>query len=343
MSLLNSIADTAATTPRTATPARDYAAVATGAGLAVLADRLLVRVTGDDRVPFMHGMCTNDIKGLASGAVSPALILTEHAHLIADCFVYAEEDALLLEIDRALWPKTHAHLEKFLVADDVEFEELEALGVIDVEGPLAARAIATVVGDAPLTLAPWRHLDAADIRIANLPRLGRSALTLMVARTLIPSTIDALRERAAAAGLEKTVPIGSGALEIVRVEQGIARIGPDTGDKTLALEARFEAAISYNKGCYLGQETIERATARGGLKKKLYGLRIAGDRVPAAGSAIVLDTKEVGRLTSVVDSPRCGVIGLSILHHSAWQPGAAVTIADATGDLDAIVSDLPFA
>ena len=96
-----------------------YDAIASGAGIAMLDDRLIVRVIGDDRIPFMHGMCSNDVKGLATRAVAPALIITEHAHIIADFFVYAEADALLIEIDRALWTKTRAHLEKFLVADDV--------------------------------------------------------------------------------------------------------------------------------------------------------------------------------------------------------------------------------
>ena len=132
-------------------------------------------------------------------------------------------------------------------------------------------------------------------------------------------------------------------LDIVRVEHGLARVGVDTSEKTIALEARLDYAISFNKGCYLGQETIERATARGGLRKKLFGLRVTGDTLPARGDAIMLEGKEVGRLTSVVRSPRFGVIGLSILHHSAWAVGTGVTIADAGGELAASVSELPFA
>ena len=319
----------------------DYAVITTGAALATLADRLLVRVVGDDRVPFMHGMCTNDIKALPTGAVAPGLVLTEHAHLIADFLLYADADSLLLEIDRALWPRTRAHLEKFLVADDVEFEELDALSVIDVEGPLAGRVIAAVAATTA-GLAPWRHLITGDYRVANLPRLGAPAFTLTLERDCIASTLDSLRNSASAAGLDAVAPIGPDALEIVRVEQGLARIGRDTGEKTIALEARFERAISYNKGCYLGQETIERATARGGLKKKLFGLRVSGECMPTADSAIALEHKEVGRLTSVVDSPRFGLIGLSILHHSAWQPGTTVAIAHGDATLAATVSDLPF-
>ena len=140
--------------------AHDYAAVSSGVGIATLDDRLIVRITGDDRIPFMHGMCSGDIKGLATGTVAPALILTEHAHLIADFFAYAEADALLIEIDRALWPKARAHLEKFLVADDVEFEELDVIGVLDLEGPAAARALGAIAGHAVLSLPPWRHAQA---------------------------------------------------------------------------------------------------------------------------------------------------------------------------------------
>jgi folate-binding protein YgfZ len=289
----------------------------------------------------MHGMCSNDIKGLATGAVAPALILTEHAHIIADFFVYAEAAALLIEIDRALWPKARAHLEKFLVADDVEFEELENLGVIDLEGPAAGQVAATVAGGEPLQ--PWHHAQFDDLRCANLPRFGGPAFTLFVERAQIASTIETLSERGRSAGVRDIAAVDAETLEIVRVEHGVARVGVDTAEKTIALEALLDYAISFNKGCYLGQETIERATARGGLKKKLFGLQIEGNRLPTAGSAIVLDGKEVGRLTSVVKSPRLGIIGLSILHHSAWTAGTRVAIVEVAGETVASVCELPFA
>ena len=110
--------------------------------------------------------------------------------------------------------------------------------------------------------------------------------------------------------------------------------------KLYALEAQLERSISFSKGCYLGQETIERATARGGLKKKLLGLRF--EKPVTSGAALFLDGKEVGRVSSAVPSPRLGAIGLAILHHSAWKPGIAVIARDSGAELKAVVSEIPF-
>jgi len=298
-----------------------YEAITQGAGIARLDERLIVRVTGDDRVSFMHGMCSQDIKMLPPGAVVPALLLTEHAHVVADFLVYAEADALLIEIQRDAWPLARSHLEQFLVADDVEFEECHELAVIDIEGPASPRALAALAPESLETPKEWRHFIAGTIRIAAIPRFGAPALTLISNRTKADRLIDTL------AGLDTgCLRVDGTALELLRVEHGLARVGVDTSAKTIALEARLERAISFNKGCYIGQETIERATARGGIKKRLCSLAIEGTEVPPANSALALDGKEVGRLTSVVRSPRLGVIGLAILHHSAWEPGTGVTI-----------------
>ncbi len=335
--------------------ARDYAALTRAAGVAMLADRMIVRITGDDRAPFMHGMCSNEVVGLKPGALEPALILTEHAHLIAELYLYATADALLLEVDRAHWPATRAHIEKFLVADDVEMEEREDLGLIDVTGPAASAAIASLTDSAAGALVPWRHFEfdtlrgAAidELRVANLPRIGAPAFTLIAARDRLPALVTELCARNRALGVreigrDNDYPGSSGAREIIRVENGLARVGVDTTDKTIALEARLDGAISFTKGCYLGQETIERATARGGLKKRLFGLRIEGAVVPAAGSAIRLDGKEVGRLGSIVGTPHAGILGLAILHHSAWSSGTRVAIDAEPGAIGAAVSELPF-
>lgn len=317
----------------------EYFALRNGAGIVPLADRLLIRAIGSDRVAFMHGMCSQDVKGLATGAVAPALILNERAHLIADLFLYAEPDALLIEIDRRLWPAARDHLERLLVADDVEFQMLGETAVLDLEGPLSARAATAVAGANVADLAEWRHVAADGLAIANLPRYGTQAYSIIASRTII----DNLSARIlGATDRPEAARVAPETLEIIRVENGRARVGIDTNEKTIALEARLERAISFSKGCYVGQETIERATARGGIRKKLFGLRIAGERAPAPGAAVIHQEKEVGRLTSIVRSPRFGAIGLAIIHQQAWTPGAMVAVHADNGEFSGIVSELPF-
>jgi len=312
---------------------KHYAALIQSAGIARLDDRIVVRVIGDDRVTFMHGMCSQDIQNLQPGMTAPALLLTEHAHVVADFFIYATDDAaLLIEIERSLWPCARAHLEKFLVADDVEFEELEGLTVVDIEGPAAAETIAAIGTEGIKVAKEWRHFIAGPARIASIPRFGGPAFTLLADTSAVPDLIATMLQSPSHSEL-----VEPSALELLRIENRIALVGVDTTDKTLALEARLERAISFNKGCYIGQETVERATARGGVKKRLCSLKIEGNEVPLANSAVFLDGKEIGCLTSVLQSPRLGVIGLGILHHSAWRPGTPVLIGAAEYAFRAVV------
>ncbi len=317
----------------------EYHTIKYDAGMCLLDDRSVVRVSGDDRVSFMHGMCTADVKGLAPGMAVPALFTTEHAHVIADCFIYAlEDEALWLEVERPRWATLRAHLEKLLVADDVELEELVSLAVLDIEGRRSREVVGRTLGHAALALERWRHVECDRRRIANLPRYIGPAFTIIAERAAIPAIVEQIKQTC-----PEVCGLMAESLEIVRIENGLARVGMDTNERTLALEARLERAISFNKGCYVGQETIERATARGALKRRLCGLRIAGTQIPSLGAVITLEGKEVGRLTSVAHSPEAGVIGLAILHHSAWPSGTRVSIRDDTGTVDGAVCELPFA
>jgi folate-binding protein YgfZ len=313
---------------------RDLDALRSGAGICVLSKRQAVRVIGDDRLSFLHGMCSNDIRNARPGAVVPALFLTEHAHVIADFFAWIGEDSVLIDVDVDAWVRAREHLERLLVADDVEFEDQPVLTAIEIAGPRASdagRVLNSVLPD------EWQSTRAEDSYLGNFPRDGSPSFTVLAPAEKASSIVASI----VALGPEfRQVDVS--ALEVARVENGLARVGVDTSDKTIALEAGLKRAISFDKGCYVGQETIERATARGGLKKKLYGLRLEGNRLPGVGASIRLEGKEVGRVSSVTRSPRFGVIGLAILHHSAWKPDTAVVVVDNGGELAARVSDIPF-
>ena len=169
----------------------------------------------------------------------------------------------------------------------MEFEDAADLAVIDVEGPAALDATAK----SPRT--PWSFIEAGSSLVGNLPRYGGSAVSVIAPRDSIDSTIAAILAK-----VPHSRRSDLAMLETIRIENGIARVGVDTTDKTIALEARLNRSISFNKGCYLGQETIERATARGGLKKRMFGLKFNTADVPNAGAVLSLDGKEVGRVSS---------------------------------------------
>lgn len=298
-------------------------------------DHLMVKVVGDDRVSFLQGMLSNDIKVMTPGTIAYALALTDHAHVVGDLFVWAEAEHLWLEADRALWPTIREHLEKFLIADDVELEECEDLRILDIlrGGPeLALGSLAAGHPEPP----PWRFVRDSDTLYANLPRFGFAATAIVTPADRCPELKTRLMGEWP--GLRE---IALPDLEVLRVEAGYARVGRDTGERTLALEAGLDRGISHSKGCYLGQETIERATSRGGIRKRLCGLRIEGG-TPAAPAPVMADGREVGQLTSVVNSPTLGPIGLGILTQNVWQAGTDVTVRLPQGELRARISELPF-
>jgi folate-binding protein YgfZ len=196
-----------------------------------------------------------------------------------------------------------------------------------------------IIGDAAGDLEPWRQAQTNSLRVANLPRFGGQAFTIITDRE---RGAEILGQAEAVKAPNGACLLSRQTLDLLRIEHGIAQVGVDTNEKTLALEARLDRAISFNKGCYVGQETVERATARGALKRRLYGIRIDGMRSPATGASVILDHKEVGRLTTVAHSPAHGIIGLTILHHSGWSEGTRVAIVDSAGELSGRVGDLPF-
>jgi folate-binding protein YgfZ len=316
----------------------DYDAIRFGSGMRLLHDRLFVQVSGEDRVSFMHGMCTADMKSLMPGELSRALFLTERAHVIADCFIYTlQEPVFWLEVERPRWVMIREHLERFLVADDVEFDELKILAALQIEGPASTDVVGEAFSEEARFLPPWQHLTLEGFLIAKLPRYGSPAFTIIAQRDLLISAAERMKR-----SHPEIRDLSAETLEMLRIESGFARVGTDTNERTLALEARLEPAISFAKGCYVGQETVERATAHGSLKRRLCGLRVTGNEMPHPGSLIKLAGKDVGFLSSVASSPEAGIIGLAVLHHSAWAAGTLVSVVTDTATLHAVTSELPF-
>jgi tRNA-modifying protein YgfZ len=262
-------------------------------------------------------MVTNDIQALAPGQGCHAAMLTTKGKMQADLVVYCDPDRLLLELDAPLKEKIAQVLQAHMVVDDVELAEdpTEEWGVY---------------GDdafSDLELSNYCFVRRDGARIARTPELGLRGFHVFGA----PPAGEPMSEEEA---------------EILRVEAGRPLYGKDMGEDRLPIEAGIDDAVSFTKGCYLGQEVIARATNLGHINKKLVGLRLSSPAV--AGAKLSAPSRpEAGVITSSVVSPRLGPIALAYVHRTLWDPGTELAVVPQSGGTvdggNARVVSLPFA
>ncbi|WP_242337411.1 MULTISPECIES: CAF17-like 4Fe-4S cluster assembly/insertion protein YgfZ [Anaeromyxobacter] len=268
--------------------------------------RALVRATGKDAKDYLHRMSTQDLNRLRPGESAYSTFLNAKGHLLAEGHVLAQEEGLLLDLAPQALPDALAHLERLVIMDEVVFEDLSsALRVVPVLGPEAARR---VEGRAP-----------GAQRLAH-DRRGTPGVDVI----LPPQEAEALRAELVAEG---AVALEDSDLEALRILGGVPRFGADVDSTRLPMEAGLtRAAISFTKGCYIGQEVVLRATARGHLQRGLVQLALPAGAGP--GTRLTAAGQEVGVVTSAADTPE-GRIGLGYLRRAHWTCGAAV---DAGGE-----------
>jgi folate-binding protein YgfZ len=286
------------------TPAHLQAARAQAAVGPVLAPAFL-RFSGKDARSYLHRMSTQDLADLTPGASAYAAFLNAKGHLLAEGHVLAREDDLLVALDPAAAAEARAHLERFVIMDDVTIEpvpDLRALPVLGPEGPRRVEGRA-----------------AGALRVPN-ERRGAPAVDLW----LPTAEADALRAALVAGGLPE---LGPEELEALRVLGGIARFGVEVGGDAgrLPMEAGLtRAAISFTKGCYLGQEIVVRATVRGQLQRGLVQLALPPGASP--GTPLLAGEAEVGAVTSAAETPE-GRVGLAYLRRAHWRAGERLAAA----------------
>jgi len=318
----------------------EHSAVRDGAGVT---DRSLVgkvTVTGRDRQAFLQGMLSNEIKGLSPGQGTAAAFLDAHGKVMALLHVYVLEDRLLLELPPGLTEKTLQLLDKFLISEKAHFEAAdESFSVLGVEGPGAAVVLSPLAGRA-LDLVPDQHVEVsiagAPVRVIRRSDTGGRGFHCWTMAFHGAALWRALVEAGAR-------PVGAEALNVLRVEAGIPWYGHDVDETVILPETRLEHLVSYNKGCYIGQEVVARVKYRGHVNRALSGLVLDGDRVPASGAKVLAEAKEIGWITSAVRSIALGQpIALGYLRREHFAPGAAVTIQDDGTSIPARVAELPF-
>ncbi len=326
-------------------PLREYQGVCEKAGLIDYSFRVQVRMTGEDRVSFLQGIISNDIKVLRPGDGCAAVLLTEQGRLVADLRVYALDSSLLLDVDTRIKDKAMEMLSRFIIADDVEMEDLSEQQVtLALQGPLASQVL-TAAGVSIALPKAFQHgegtIGGSSVHIVHADDTGLDGYELLVPQSQAEGVWQTLLQVGAPFELQ---PVGLTALNMLRVEAGIPWYGVDMDESRIVLEVGLEHAISFKKGCYLGQEVVERATARGHVNRKLSGLLVHGKTIPVSGDKLFHDSQEVGWITSAVDSPRLGrPIALAYVRREHLTPGTQLRIDRQGTPMIAEIVMLPFA
>lgn len=258
-----------------------------------LGDRGRIFVSGRDRVRLLHNITTNHVKQLTPGRGSYAFILTPQGRIQADLNMLALEDRFLLDVEPESRERVQELIRKYVIADDVKLEDAsESLTSIGVEGPRAAEALAAA--GAPVPEAAYAHAAWDDIRVARISLTGQPGFRVFLPGARKEEVITRLG--LPAASREEAA--------VLRIENGVPRYPDDLAD-ALPQETRQLHGVNFQKGCYLGQEIVERIRARGHVNRELVKLVL--NTAPAPGAKLIAaDGQEAGLITSAAYSPVLG-------------------------------------
>lgn len=285
-------------------------------------------------------MLSNDVAHCSPGHGVDAAILTVQARVVTDLRVFVREEDIWLDFPAQRRALGQATLEKYIVADDVELLALESRPLALLEGPQSPNVVQHAFGLDVWSWIPLQHttteIAGHGVQVLAVTHSAERGF-LIVGPTPAAATVWQL---AATAG---ALPVGWDALEIARIEAGLPAMDADMDETYLAPEVGLAHAVSTKKGCYIGQEVVERVSARGNVQRRLIGVRLNGSAVVSPGAELRHGGKPVGTVTSAVFSPSLGcTIALAYGRRSVWEPGTHVEVVSAGNHQSAEVAPLPF-
>ncbi len=327
-----------ATTPaRFGDPQAESAALRSRCGVHDLGFRAKISLTGGDRVRWLNGMVTNNIRDLAVGQGVYAFLLNPQGHILGDLYAYNRGESIAVDTDSGQAEKILATFDHYIIMDDVEVTNLsEQLTALGIAGPKSRDVLAAAGFTIPemralqMQSVMWHGIDCTLVR-------GEDAEHLSYEIWLAPDSVRQLWNALLAAG---AAPVGSEALELHRIVSGIPRYGVDIRERDLPQETEQARALNFNKGCYVGQEIVERIRSRGAVHRKFTGFLAEGTEPVVTGTKIVAGEKEVGEITSAASLQLIGgnkIVALGYIRREAGVPGREVTI----GTVKATVVQLP--
>ncbi|HKP36116.1 MAG TPA: glycine cleavage T C-terminal barrel domain-containing protein [Pyrinomonadaceae bacterium] len=321
----------------------DYTAVRDGgAGLMDLSARGRLLVSGSEAVQFLNGLITNDMKVLAPNSWMPAAFANVQGRLLAAIRVIHRDDGFLIDTENATELTVIKLLERFTLAGDFHLSDLsEEMMHLSVQGAGAAALLGKVlnkdISDLNRTAVASVHWESEPVTVFRATHTAEDGFDLLLARTAGETLRDALLVAGA-------IAVSDEVQEVLRIEGGLARYGLDMDESNVVTETNLDEAVSFTKGCYLGQEIIVRIKHRGHVAKKLAGVVIE-EAVAVEKDAKIFsaDQKEIGRITSTTFSPRLNrVIALGYVKYDYLGSGTEVKLATDAGEIAAQVAELPF-
>jgi folate-binding protein YgfZ len=320
---------------------QEFSALLNSCGIYDLGFRARISLTGGDRVRWMNGMVTNNIRDLAVGHGIYAFLLNPQGRILGDMYVYNRGESLLVETDRDQVEKIIATFDHFIIMDDVEVANVsEMQTALGLSGP-RSRELLSAVGIAVPEMTPLQMMtpqcvcdcDCAECTVIR----GEDPLRESYEIWLDPKDVYKTWQALISAG---ATPLGSEALEMQRIVAGIPLYGVDIRERDLPQETEQMRALNFNKGCYVGQEIVERIRSRGNVHRKFTGFLVEGAAEISVGAKIVAAEKEVGEITSVATlgtGPEERTVALGYIRREVGVPGREVTI----GTSKATVIQLP--
>jgi folate-binding protein YgfZ len=324
-------------------PQQEFSALLQGCGVYDLGFRARISLTGGDRTRWLNGMVTNNIRDLAVGRGVYTFLLNPQGKILGDMDCYNLVESIVVETDRRQVEKILATFDHYIIMDDVEVTNLsDEQTTLGAAGP-NARAVLKAAGIEVLELQPLQvgtarctcDCECVECTVVRGEDAAQESYELWLAPKDVWKTWQALVVAGA-------VPVGSEALEMRRIGAGIPLYGVDIRERELPQETEQVRALNFNKGCYVGQEIVERIRSRGNVHRKFSGFLAEGDKTIAAGEKVFAGEKEVGEITSSAVLPTESgerTIALGYIRREAGMPGREVII----GSAKATVIQLPLA
>ncbi|HEV7219796.1 MAG: YgfZ/GcvT domain-containing protein [Terriglobales bacterium] len=277
----------------------EFEALRSNSGVYEMPWRAKISFTGSDRVRWLNGIITNNVRDLAAGNGVYAFLLNPQGRILGDLYAYHRGGSLLVDTDRSQLPKILEIFDKYIIMDDVEVADVTGiLGAVGIAGPKAVE----VLRSAGLAFPPLQPLSFVDLTWRDVSVTvvrGDSPSVESYEVWISPENQSLLLDVLKTSG---ALPVGTTALNLLRIAEGVPRLGQDIRERDLPQETSQQRALHFTKGCYIGQEIVERIRSRGNVHRMFTGFTVEGP-LPLPGAKINVDGKDVGEVTSSASLP----------------------------------------